>query len=286
MRGESQALLIERDAEVARLGAAIDAGVTGDGQVLVIDGPAGIGKTALLDVARARASQAGIAVLHARGNELEGHLPYGVVRQLFEPVLRDARAEVRRELLAGAAELAAAILAPDGRVRAERDGDVGAFAVTHGLYWLTANLSSRAPVMIAVDDAHWADGPSLRFLRYLAHRLGGVGAVLVLAGRSGELPDEAESLATLSTLATSDGVALIRARDAGAPDPPLDGQRCARAGARRAGGGCAATACARARGPDRGAGAGRRGCAGRRRRGPCRTAAGVRAPARAGGDLR
>jgi hypothetical protein len=165
-RTAPDALLIERDAEIARLGAAIDAGVAGDGQVLVIDGPAGIGKTALLDVARSRASGAGIAVLHARGHELEGHLPYGVVRQLFEPVLRDASAAARRRLLAGAAGLAAAIVAPDGRAGADRDSDVGVFAVTHGLYWLTVNLSSQAPVMIAVDDVHWADGPSLRFLRY------------------------------------------------------------------------------------------------------------------------
>ena len=44
----------------------------------------------------------------------------------------------------------------------------------HGLYWLTANLAARAPVLILVDDVHWADAPSLRFLVFLvARRLGG-----------------------------------------------------------------------------------------------------------------
>ena len=54
----------------------------------------------------------------------------------------------------------------------------------HGLYWLTANLAARQPVLIVVDDAHWADAASLRWLAYLAGRLEGPEvAVLARCGR-------------------------------------------------------------------------------------------------------
>jgi len=40
----------------------------------------------------------------------------------------------------------------------------------HGLYWLTAGIAQRAPLLLAVDDLHWADQPSLRFASHLARR--------------------------------------------------------------------------------------------------------------------
>ena len=56
----------------------------------------------------------------------------------------------------------------------------------HGLYWLTANLAAEQPLLILVDDAHWADPPSLRWLAYLAQRLDGLPAALIVAARPGE----------------------------------------------------------------------------------------------------
>jgi hypothetical protein len=63
---------------------------------------------------------------------------------------------------------------PAGAVRGLLLGDGAdpsfdsSFAVVHGLYWLAANLAAQRPLLIAVDDAHWADEPSLRWLAYLA----------------------------------------------------------------------------------------------------------------------
>ena len=62
------------------------------------------------------------------------------------------------------------------------------YAATHGLYWLVANLSARRPLVIAVDDAHWADAPSLRWLAHLAARIDGLPVALLLAVRDG--PDQ------------------------------------------------------------------------------------------------
>lgn len=76
---------------------------------MLVEGPAGIGKSALLLAARTQARDDGFRVLSAAGGELETDFPYGVVRQLFEPVL--AREPQGEKLLAGAAALARPVLA-------------------------------------------------------------------------------------------------------------------------------------------------------------------------------
>ena len=56
----------------------------------------------------------------------------------------------------------------------------------HGLYWLTANLAERAPLLLAIDDAHWADEPSLLFVAYLARRIESLPVALVIGTREAE----------------------------------------------------------------------------------------------------
>jgi DNA-binding CsgD family transcriptional regulator len=190
--------LLERGRERAVIGGLIDACVGGDGRVLLVEGPAGIGKTALVDEACARAQVAGMTVLTARSDELEQQFGYAVVRQLFESFVREAGADERRALLAGAAGLAAPVVAPD----AAADGLIGGertFAVLHGLYWLTVNLAGRGPLLIVVDDAQWCDAPSLRFLIYLARRLEALGVLIVVGVRAGEPDAEVGLMEKLSS---------------------------------------------------------------------------------------
>jgi hypothetical protein len=81
--------------------------------------------------------------------------------------------------LAGAAALAEPVLsAPDGERGAEQP-----FSALHGLYWLVANLAESRPLLAVVDDVQWADLASLRWLVYLARRLQGISAGLLLAAR-------------------------------------------------------------------------------------------------------
>ena len=70
--------------------------LAGDGRHALIEGPAGIGKSRLLQEARRQAAEQGALVLSGRGGELERDFPFGVVRQLFEGVLVDPELARRR----------------------------------------------------------------------------------------------------------------------------------------------------------------------------------------------
>src|SRR5215203_2017386 len=106
MPGTAIAGLLERETELAAATAALERTRTGEGGVLVLHGPAGIGKTRLLEETRAVAAAEGMRVLNARASQLETGFPFGVARQLCEPVLAGATEGEAKELLSGAASLA------------------------------------------------------------------------------------------------------------------------------------------------------------------------------------
>ncbi|HET8529175.1 MAG TPA: AAA family ATPase [Gaiellaceae bacterium] len=175
---DEQPALLERAQELAAVDEAIAGAQSGAGRLVVIEGPAGIGKTALLAEARARAAASGLAVLTARASELEAAFSFGVVRQLFETAVAAAPEQERSRLLGGAAAQAGRLFGPG---TGEGGGEEDVYALLHGLYWLTANLADAgAPLALAVDDVQWSDPSSLRWLAYLARRLEGV-PVSVLA---------------------------------------------------------------------------------------------------------
>jgi DNA-binding CsgD family transcriptional regulator len=181
--------LLEREGEVAQLGALIESAREGTGRFALVEGGAGIGKTRLLECARMLAREGGMRVLHARAGELEQDFPYGIARQLFEPALTDASESERAELLGGAAGLAAPLFGGDYLVGAASGEPESAFPILHGLFWFTANLSARRALLLAVDDLHWADKPSLRWLSYLMRRLEGLPLLGVACLRPAEGED-------------------------------------------------------------------------------------------------
>jgi ATP/maltotriose-dependent transcriptional regulator MalT len=178
--------LFERKAELGRIDALLALAQAGSGDMLLITGPAGIGKSVLLGVARERARLAGMRVLSGCGRELEGGFSFGVARQLFEPLLAGAGEMERDALLAGAARRALTALGGETGHPGAGVGSDPPFAVAHGLYWLAVNASETAPVLLAIDDLQWADQASLRFVLYLAERLSGLPVALALSWRTGE----------------------------------------------------------------------------------------------------
>ena len=77
----------------------------------------------------------------------------------------------------------------------------------HGLYWLAANFASRTPTLLVVDDLHWADEPSLRWLHYLARRLEGLPLLLLTGTRP---PEQANLPALVGELLTDPVAVVIR----------------------------------------------------------------------------
>ncbi len=179
--GPRQAELLERAGELTAVAALVAAADAGRGGLLLVEAAAGLGKSTLLDHAAALARDQGHVVLRARGHELERAFAWGVTRTLFE---RWAGGGAQAELLTGPATAARLVLGA-----AEEPGDLpasdAAFAILHGLYWLAVRLAERTPLLITVDDAQWADGPSLRWLTFLLGRLTDLPIAVLVATRPG-----------------------------------------------------------------------------------------------------
>ncbi|HEV2890573.1 MAG TPA: AAA family ATPase [Frankiaceae bacterium] len=204
--------LVERDAELASLRAHLRTlRDSGTGAVVLVEGPAGIGKSALVDEALREAE--GVSVLRTRGAELEGTLSFGAVRELFAAAVMRLPKEERDGLFDGPAGLARPVLGFDG----DRTGDP-----LYGLFWLAVGLSDRSPLVVVVDDLHWLDEESSRFVGYLARRLEGLPILLLASARPAEPGTDPGAVAELAGLAevvrprplSAEGVAaLVSARD-------------------------------------------------------------------------
>jgi DNA-binding CsgD family transcriptional regulator len=186
------AVLLDRDAELTDLARRLAAARADSGRVIVVEGPAGIGKSTLLAATDRIARMDGAMVLRAVCSPLEQHAAWGMTRQLFEPLR--TRAEWG-ELTVGAAGLAERALAAEAGEPAHA-GDA-MHAAVRGLVWLASNLGERGPAVFVVDDVHWADAPSLRWLAVLARSLGELRLAVVCAVRSGEPAAAPELLAEL-----------------------------------------------------------------------------------------
>jgi DNA-binding CsgD family transcriptional regulator len=169
--------LLERERQLAAIDQGIAAAASGNGRAILIEGQPGLGKTQLAAAAEDAADQRGFRTLHAQAAELEQDLGWGVVRSLLGPTLADTPA--RAQLLQGAARAAEPIFG--GHDQAAPPGAID--PILHGLYWLMSDLAAERPVLVVVDDFHWADGPSARWLAHFCSRIQDLAIVAVLAAR-------------------------------------------------------------------------------------------------------
>ncbi|HET8822651.1 MAG TPA: AAA family ATPase, partial [Thermoleophilaceae bacterium] len=199
---ESELTLLERERELAELAQVLEDARAGSGRAALIEAPAGLGKTSLLAAATGLARDTGMTVLRARASDLERDFAYGCVRQLLDPLVARLSDAEHERAFAGAAGMSSCLFAP---MPLTSGPSGGAFAMLHGLYWLVNNVADVAPVALCLDDLHWADTESLRFLNFLAPRLDGIAVAIVAATRPGE-----EASDQLSRLAAAPETSLLR----------------------------------------------------------------------------
>ena len=189
-------VLLERERELAELKATLEEVAAGKGCAVGIEAAAGLGKTRLLQVTRGSGTDAGLKILAGRASELEQDFPFALVRQLLGPEIAGLPAEERERVFDGATAARGAL----GLDLGDRP-DSDAFAVLHALYWVTAALAERTPLLLAIDDAHSADAASLDYLAFLLPRLEELPILLVLTGRPDE-PDPSGGFRRMMTDAT------------------------------------------------------------------------------------
>jgi DNA-binding CsgD family transcriptional regulator len=203
--------LLEREEETRALRSVVDRLMSGEGSMVLIEGPAGIGKTSLLREAEAIGRAEGVRVRVARAGRLERRMPYGIARQLLEPVIERASAKERSQFLDGAASLS---LVAFGQAD-DRPQEVDSFAPIHGLYWLLANLCETEAFLLLIDDIQWADSESIRWLDFLARRAADIQAGVVATVRTGDPqePPELEGLRADARSSLRPGALSARAQE-------------------------------------------------------------------------
>ncbi|WP_371543790.1 AAA family ATPase [Streptomyces sp. NBC_00554] len=228
----ASAPLWERDEEVATLEQAIGAlcaDSDSSGSLLVFSGDAGLGKTSLLAEARRIAESSGCAVWSARGGETVTSVPFNVVRQLLQPALVSLLSEEAREYLGDWYDIAGPALgiAEPGDRQPDPQG------VCDGLVAAVRRLAKREwPLVLLIDDAHWADQETLRWLAAFAERLDDLSVLVVVARRPGgvsgvsaghldTIAAAARPIANLSALTPAAAEGLTRATVGEHADAPF-----------------------------------------------------------------
>jgi len=200
--------LFGRETETHALGDLLDR-VHDRGGSLVVSGEPGVGKSALLEEASARAQDRGMLVLAATGVQSEAQLPFAGLHRLLQPILGQVEglpAPQRNALLAAFGMTDAAV--PD------------LFLTALAALNLLADRSDRTPVLVVADDAHWLDRPTSDVLAFIARRLEFEPILLVAGIREGfESPFNDAGLPSfhLEALPPPEAAALLDSQAPGLP---------------------------------------------------------------------
>ncbi len=185
----SPGFFVGREHELARLLTALHAARRGRGQVVTVSGEAGIGKTRLTEELGDRASRDGAVVLWARAPEGSGAPAYWPWTQ----IIRGYRQEVDPGEFAAALGSRAADVAhlvpelAQPPPFAPRDPDAARFRLFDAVSQLLVVAANRRPLVLVLDDLHWADTPSLRLLAFLAGHVDAAAILVVAIYRDVEL---------------------------------------------------------------------------------------------------
>jgi DNA-binding CsgD family transcriptional regulator len=182
------ARVVGRHAELSVIGAAIDRVSAGRGGFLQILGEPGIGKTCLLAAARDKATAAGLRILSGRAAEFEQQIPFQILREALlgygdlkrlEHVVPQAASEVLRSAVPDLRRL--------GGSTSGADQDIDRFGLFQALRQLLVAMADQ-PLVILLDDVHWADPGSIDFIDFLSRRPIAEPLLVVVAHRDRQAP--------------------------------------------------------------------------------------------------
>ena len=188
MVGDSGVSFVGRAEELARLQLVLDAAFGGTAATVVVSGEQGIGKTRLLEEFASEAESRGCLVLGGCAAEFELELPFGVFIDALDPYLRTLDEGTAGRLALDRLGELAVVFPALGHLRGSIEQPVSAaerFRVHYAVRDLLERLAVRRPVVLLLDDLHWADGASLELLQFLFRRPPDAPVVLCASKRVG-----------------------------------------------------------------------------------------------------
>ncbi|WP_381802512.1 AAA family ATPase [Streptomyces niveus] len=214
--------LVGRAQELQLLNSQVETARAGGAGLVIVSGPAGIGKTSLLRTFLAGEACRGTTALYARCGHVPAGSEYGAVRALFGPLGLSGEDADASPLLRGVARRALPVLTAEPPSEPRLDPRSGppseppveppfegprgqdlsdapaTYQVLHGLYRLAANLMADRPLVLVLDDGHRCDEHSLRWIDFLLRRGDDLPLLVVLAQRGENEPVAPAALAEIA----------------------------------------------------------------------------------------
>jgi eukaryotic-like serine/threonine-protein kinase len=170
-------VFVGRDDEMEQLRLSVDSAFSGKGQVVLVSGEPGIGKTTLVSEVATYAAMRGAQVLWSRNYEVSGRPPYWAWIQLIRKYVHDRNAEQLRSELGSEGPVISQIVSeirqalPDLPEGPDLSNEFVRFQLFDGVATFLKNASQNQPLVLSLDDLHWADEPSLKLLEHVAREV-------------------------------------------------------------------------------------------------------------------
>jgi class 3 adenylate cyclase/tetratricopeptide (TPR) repeat protein len=209
---------VGRALELDRLQRAADAALGGHGSLLMLVGEPGIGKTRLAERAASAAALRGAQVLYGQCHETEGGIPYLPFIAAMRQYVLDRENDALREELGSAGPDVAKLVSevtqrlPDVTPAPPTEPERDRYRLFDGVASFLLNASRANPLVLVVDDLHWADRPTLLMLEHLARRLEGSRLLLLGTYRDVDLDRKHPLAETLAGLRRDPGFERIALR--------------------------------------------------------------------------
>jgi DNA-binding NarL/FixJ family response regulator len=197
---------VGREAELATTEAALGRAIEGAGQIVLLSGAAGMGKTRLAEQVTSTARSRGALVAWGSCHEWEGAPTYWPWTQILRACMRVHGAQALPLLSPAQRELLTQIVpelqnddpTPDRLAHLEPEAQL--FQVFAATSAFVRSVAVHQPLVIVLDDMHWADTPTLQLLRFLAVDIRDAAVLIIATYRSDELGPSQAVISLLTDL--------------------------------------------------------------------------------------